>query len=262
MYCVGRLQRAVDEDERRRRRGTAAGSRRTPTTSRGPCPGPADRRGRRRVRRFVRHDLAAASTRRPPAGSRSGGRRTASRRQRRRRRGARAGSCGHRDLLGLALARVVGRAVVAVGSPARRVRSSSPSLVGVVEAATDELDEDVLERWARDLRRARMCAPRPPSAPTTPPSAPSSARTRLTATVWRSPDRRHRPRPGSRETTPGSRPSAREAAVEPVELEPEDRLALDAPLELGRACRWRGSGRGRRSRSARTARRPRPCSGS
>ena len=92
-------------------------------------------------------------------------------------------------------------------------------------------------RLGSDLRRATMWAPRPSSAATTPPSAASSRRTRLITTrlaIARRPRRPARSRAPRRR--PGSRARAPGAAVEPVELEPEDRLALDAPLELGRAA--------------------------
>ena len=76
---------------------------------------------------------------------------------------------------------------VAVGPPCplpcRRRRGRRLDLL---EAAADELDEDVLERRLRLGQRRRCAAPRPATAETTPPRAESSASVSFTATVWRS----------------------------------------------------------------------------
>ena len=124
---------------------------------------------------------------------------------------------------------------------------------GVLSGAGGSLARPARCRWpprrsrARRARRTRPrarartsagrgCAsPIPARAPTTPPSAASSSRARLTSTVCRS-----RAvvlgRGGGRAHDPGQALEGRRPAVEPIELEAEDRLALDALLELvGRA---------------------------
>ena len=102
----------------------------------------------------------------------------------------------------------------------------------IVEAATHELDEHVLERGlglaerdgcgAQAAERADDAAER------------GVLREHEVDARW-SGGRRSvgLGRGRAADTTPGQRGEARRAAVEPVELEPEDRLALDAPLELG-----------------------------
>ena len=114
--------------------------------------------------------------------------------------------------------------------PRRAPRGSASSLNPRPTSATN-----TSSRVGSDLRSARICDPRR-RAHTTPPSAPSSSSTRLSAIAACSGS--DRPRPGAAETTPGSRASDSGTAVEMVDLEAEDRLALDAPLQLvGRADR-------------------------
>ena len=168
----GRLRATGRRRRRPRSRGTAGGSRRAATTSRGTGRSRADRRGH--PPSAGRSSAAgASSTRRPPAGSRCGGTRRPTRLRRPRRLpGRRSWTC-RRDVR----VRTARPGSAGTGGGARRRSSSKPRPTSSTKTSS---------RLGSEFWSERICEPRPPSAPTTPPSALSSTRTRLIVTVWRS----------------------------------------------------------------------------
>ena len=201
MYCGRRLERAVDEHERRRSSGTAAGSRRTARRAPASCP---ERRGYARpssARRLVtttwrRVQVAASRGPRAARDERVGDGRAPVRVIGAPRRVASSAASG----LGIAEL-APGRSASAGGRRHRRSRGSSSSNPRPTSSTNTS------SSVGSDLWRARMWLPSSPSAATTPPRAPSSTRTgsRHGLAV---PGAGVVARRAPRDTTPGQRASA------------------------------------------------------
>src|SRR2546422_5685772 len=141
-------------------------------------------------------------------------------------------ACSYADLLLFPLAGIV-RWVAGTG---RRVRRRPVGLgLGLVEAAPDELDEDVLQRWLGLAKRddvrseaAQRSDDRTERRVVGQGQVDDDRLARLAGALVRG-------RGGGAQDA-GQTSERSRATVEPVELEPKDGLALDAPLELGRAA--------------------------